>query len=82
MVEEGRGLAALRKELLDLRAGEGRPLVSAAPPLAGQRSARRGELPVDWRSPLLGLALLPQTQVRLGLGMKRFVHEPSLAPPW
>ena len=33
-------------------------------------------------SKTLGLALPPQTQVRLGLGMKRFVHEPSLALPW
>ena len=28
------------------------------------------------------LALPPRTQARLVLGMKRFVHEPSLAPPW
>ena len=28
------------------------------------------------------LALPPRTQTRLVLGMKRFVHEPSLAPPW
>ena len=33
-------------------------------------------------SETLGLALPPQTQVRLGLGMTRFVHEPSLAPLW
>ena len=26
--------------------------------------------------------LPPRTQIRLELGMKRFVHEPSLAPPW
>ncbi len=30
----------------------------------------------------LTLALPPQTQAHLELGMKRFVHEPSLHPPW
>ena len=39
-----------------------------------------GRVPVNGRT--LALALPPRTQARLVLGMKRFVHEPSLAPPW
>ena len=37
-------------------------------------------VPVNGKT--FALALPPRTQARLVLGMKRFVHEPSLAPPW
>jgi hypothetical protein len=31
---------------------------------------------------VLRVVLPPRTQARLALGMRRFVHEPSLTPPW
>ena len=43
-------------------------------------SSRR--VPVSGKTFAFALALPPRTQARLVLSMKRFVHEPSLAPPW
>ena len=37
-------------------------------------------VPVNGKT--FALALPPRTRARLVLGMKRFVNEPGLAPPW
>ena len=80
------GLADDRAELtvVNLSATERREVLVQA---GGMGEHEFTEVEVDKErvavgSTTLGLALPPQTQVRLGLGMKRFVQEPSLALPW
>jgi hypothetical protein len=82
------GLSADRAELtvVNLSATERREMLIQA---GGMGEHEFTEVEVDGASQrvavsgkTLAVVLPPRTQARLELGMKRFVHEPSLAPPW
>ena len=71
--------------LVNLSTSQGREVLIQAGSIGEHEFTEIGAdraAPTSVKGKTVAVALPPSTQIRLELGMKRFVHDPSLALPW